>query len=220
MPSRMGRVYRKSARGKQRDGLLHAASPVVLSKDGTWCSLLSAGHYPVTQIAPPLVKLRGRSECYIPLARVPYWVSTRTLVLFAVFPRLTQAPRRVRPSFRVFCQRTLSDLWPSQSILSQTFALLQSITNSFSAFLDNTRCKHPIFPRVNAPPFEVWLPTAFLTQRSCLRASPHPSDFPSHWTIRPQGFSPSRRFAPRQASRTYFIPNPLLGLTLRGFDPH
>jgi hypothetical protein len=38
--------------------------------------------------------------------------------------------------------------------------------------------------------------------------------------LRPQGFAPSRRFAPRAACRAYFIPVPLLGLTLRGFVPH
>jgi hypothetical protein len=38
-------------------------------------------------------------------------------------------------------------------------------------------------------------------------------------TLRPQGFAPSRRFAPRATCRAYSIPVPLLGLTPRGFDP-
>lgn len=38
-------------------------------------------------------------------------------------------------------------------------------------------------------------------------------------TLRPQGFSPSRRFTPRVISRAYFIPVPLLGFTLRGVSP-
>lgn len=37
--------------------------------------------------------------------------------------------------------------------------------------------------------------------------------------LRPQGFSPSRRLAPLATFRAYFIPVPLLGFTLRGFDP-
>lgn len=37
--------------------------------------------------------------------------------------------------------------------------------------------------------------------------------------LRPQGFAPSRRFAPPMACRACFIPVPLLGLTLRGFEP-
>jgi hypothetical protein len=37
--------------------------------------------------------------------------------------------------------------------------------------------------------------------------------------LRPQGFAPSRRFAPPMACRAYFIPVPLVGLTLRGFQP-
>ena len=37
--------------------------------------------------------------------------------------------------------------------------------------------------------------------------------------LRPQGFAPSRRFAPRVISRAYFIPVPLLGFTLRGIPP-
>jgi hypothetical protein len=39
-------------------------------------------------------------------------------------------------------------------------------------------------------------------------------------TLRPQGFAPSRRFAPCAASRASFIPVPLLGFALRGLDPH
>jgi len=38
-------------------------------------------------------------------------------------------------------------------------------------------------------------------------------------TLRPQGFAPSRRFAPRATSRACFIPVPLLGFTPRGFVP-
>lgn len=38
-------------------------------------------------------------------------------------------------------------------------------------------------------------------------------------TLRPQGFSPSRRLAPRTTCRACFIPVPLLGFTPRGFVP-
>jgi hypothetical protein len=37
--------------------------------------------------------------------------------------------------------------------------------------------------------------------------------------LRPQGFTPSRRFAPHTIFRAYFIPIPLMGFTLRGFAP-
>jgi hypothetical protein len=37
--------------------------------------------------------------------------------------------------------------------------------------------------------------------------------------LRPQGFSPSRRFAPFMTCWAYFIPVPLLGFTLRGLAP-
>jgi hypothetical protein len=38
-------------------------------------------------------------------------------------------------------------------------------------------------------------------------------------TLRPQGFSPSRRLAPPTACRACFIPVPLMGFALRGFAP-
>lgn len=38
-------------------------------------------------------------------------------------------------------------------------------------------------------------------------------------TLRPQGFAPSRRFAPSVACRAYFIPVPSMGFPLRGFRP-
>jgi hypothetical protein len=37
--------------------------------------------------------------------------------------------------------------------------------------------------------------------------------------LRPQGFAPSRRFAPPATCRACFIPVPLMGFTLRGFEP-
>jgi len=50
-------------------------------------------------------------------------------------------------------------------------------------------------------------------QRFPSRAEPPiPGGFPTHrFVLRPQGFAPSRRFAPRSASRACFIPVPLLG---------
>lgn len=65
-------------------------------------------------------------------------------------------------------------------------------------------------------PSEVLSPTAF--------SQPHGATDPQRVPntlvpLRPQGFAPSRRFAPRAISRAYFIPIPILGFTLRGFDP-
>jgi hypothetical protein len=45
------------------------------------------------------------------------------------------------------------------------------------------------------------------------RVPPHPV------TLRPQGFSPSRRFAPPMTCRPCFMPVPLMGFTLRGLAP-
>jgi len=58
-------------------------------------------------------------------------------------------------------------------------------------------------------------------RRFSSRAEPHTSNgFPIHWfMLRPQGFAPSRRLAPRTTYRACFIPNPSLGFTLRGFHP-
>jgi hypothetical protein len=60
----------------------------------------------------------------------------------------------------------------------------------------------------------------FPLQRFPSRAEPHTSDG-SHppVTLRPQGFSPSRRLAPRATCRACFIPVPLLGFTPRGLVP-
>jgi hypothetical protein len=38
-------------------------------------------------------------------------------------------------------------------------------------------------------------------------------------TLRPQAFSTSRRFAPQVTYWVYFIPNPPVGLPIRGFNP-
>jgi hypothetical protein len=44
--------------------------------------------------------------------------------------------------------------------------------------------------------------------------------FPSRPVLlRPQGFAPSRRLAPRATCRASFIPIPPVGFSLRGFDP-
>jgi len=61
---------------------------------------------------------------------------------------------------------------------------------------------------------------SFPLQRFPSRAEPHTSGSSQPPVmLRPQGFSPSRRFAPRATSRACFISVPLLGFTPRGFDP-
>jgi hypothetical protein len=103
-----------------------------------------------------------------------------------------------------------------RSILSQTFALLQSVTYSIRASLDHTWCKHLMSPYVNTPPFEVCFPTAFPTQRS-LASQPH-SHVTEACALRVS--HPLDALLPAEPTRAYFIPNPLLGFSLRGFLPH
>jgi hypothetical protein len=114
------------------------------------------------------MELRGLSEFCFSLTRAPYWVSARASCRYRFSRARYKYRLRVRLGFRAFVSKRFPDLWPNQSILSQTSALLQSVTNSIRAFLDHTWCKHPMSPCVNTPPFEVCLPTAFPTQRSCL----------------------------------------------------
>lgn len=68
-----------------------------------------------------------------------------------------------------------------------------------------------------ATPSEVWSPTASSWTRGATNLT---CGIPCRrLRLRPQGFAPSRRFAPPMACRACFIPVPLLGLTLRGFEP-
>ena len=100
--------------------------------------------------------------------------------------------------------------------------LTRSTMNPLSSFGSLPEC-HPTSPRGaisrTRPPrsFRGFPPL----QRFRSVAEPHtPGWFPTiPVTLRPQGFTPSRRFAPRGASRAYSIPVPLLGFTLRGFSP-
>lgn len=69
--------------------------------------------------------------------------------------------------------------------------------------------------RYLAPP-EVCSPTAYFQPcgATFLRRFPY-----RPVKLRPQGFAPSRRFAPHMTYRAYFIPIPLMGFSLRGLNP-
>lgn len=78
------------------------------------------------------------------------------------------------------------------------------------------RCDLPQQRHLSLAPSEVCSPSAFF--------QPCGATYTRHlpWipvTLRPRGFSPPRRFAPRATYRACFIPIPLLGFTLRGFYP-
>jgi len=90
-----------------------------------------------------------------------------------------------------------------------------SLTEFHQCITANRRCclQHTML----LAPSEVCSPSAFCRPQRATYLRQIPS-LPV--TLRPQGFSPSRRLAPLVACRAYFIPVPLLGLTLRGFDPH
>jgi len=89
--------------------------------------------------------------------------------------------------------------------------LLQSVTNS-CLFVPTkglvTRPKR--IPRHHCgdkSPSEVCFPSAYSLSFGAL----HLAAFHCHQVLRPQGFAPSRRLAPRKTCRTYFVPVPLLG---------
>lgn len=68
----------------------------------------------------------------------------------------------------------------------------------------------------NPCPFRGFFPVSVSQSRRATYIREGPT---SAVTLRPQGFAPSRRFAPFATSRAYSIPDPLLGFTLRGLDP-
>jgi hypothetical protein len=72
-------------------------------------------------------------------------------------------------------------------------------------------------PSSATTPSEVWSPTASSWTRGATNLA---CGIPCRrLRLRPQGFAPSRRIAPPMACRACFIPVPLLGFTLRGFEP-
>lgn len=94
---------------------------------------------------------------------------------------------------------------------SQDWALLHSFTD-FTRHRETTpRC------RPFHAPSEVPSPSAFCQSRGAtlLRRDPSPPV-----TLRPQGFAPSRRFAPPTTCRACFIPVPLLGFPFEACSPH
>ena len=98
-------------------------------------------------------------------------------------------------------------------ILSQASAPLQSITN---AHRKSRTARAEALAAGEMLPSEVLAPTASFQPRGAT----YPGEIPPHpVTLRPQGFSPSRRFAPLMAYRAYFIPVPLMGSALRGLAP-
>jgi hypothetical protein len=103
-------------------------------------------------------------------------------------------------------------------ILSQASTLLQSVDPrvtvhrrccSFATFL--------LLQLAAAHSFRGFFPfDVFLVARSDIPQQ----DPPLLITLRPQGFSPSRRFAPPATCQAYFILDPSLGFLLRGVSPH
>ena len=91
---------------------------------------------------------------------------------------------------------------------SQAWALLHSFTD----FTPHDRAA-PRCPLVHAPS-EVPSPSASCQSRGATypRRDPNPPV-----TLRPQGFAPSRRFAPPTTCRACFIPVPLLGFPYEVF---
>lgn len=125
------------------------------------------------------------------------------------------APRPRGPSARAALPAT----YVTRCVLSQASTPFQSVTYShhMSCFATASARKLP-----RQRPDE----HAHLLRFSSLqRLSPgwsHLTRPHSHTnvTLRPQVFSPSRRFAPQPDFWVYFAPVPLLGFALQGFTPH
>jgi hypothetical protein len=62
-----------------------------------------------------------------------------------------------------------------------------------------------------------FLPWGFRPLRDIAAARPHSRAIPGPTSFRPQGFSPSRRFAPRCSLKPCFMPQPRAGFHLQGF---
>lgn len=71
--------------------------------------------------------------------------------------------------------------------------------------------------RPNHAPSEVSSPAAFCQSRGATKPQQDPNPLVP---LRPQGFTPSRRFAPLATCRACFIPVPLLGLPFEACSPH
>jgi len=92
-----------------------------------------------------------------------------------------------------------------------------SLTEFHQCVTTNGSCFRRNMPTIR--PFQGFEPfSVFPATRSHLI----PADIPCPpVTLRPQGFSPSRRFAPPATCQAYFILDPLLGFSLRGiYPPH
>jgi hypothetical protein len=148
---------------------------------------------------PPRVLSRLCHHAYwvsvIPLCRCPPYVAEATDGLDSEVFTLPPAPNS----------------YESGSILSQALTPLQSITRAPPQAM-RPAAAEPVIAR----PFRGFVPcSVFPAAWSHI----HPTIPKPPVMLRPRGFSPPRRFAPRATYRAYFISNPLLGLTLQGFHP-
>lgn len=93
--------------------------------------------------------------------------------------------------------------------LSQAWASLQSFTDACHDTLSTeVEKEHRSFR--GSVPYDVF--PAMRSHLAPMRAT-------APVTLRPRAFSTPRRFAPLMTYRACFIPNPSMGLTLRGFHP-
>ena len=136
-----------------------------------------------------------------------------TRILFAVYRCLWTPKCPAGPALRLPPRRPSRNESTLRKILSQALAPLQSFTNAPPWPTD--------FPthagKSNRPPLPRFLPL----QRFASREEPlNPRELPPHGLeLRPWAFSTLRRFAPLTTCRAYFIPDPLMGFSLRGLSP-
>lgn len=108
----------------------------------------------------------------------------------------------------------------NQHILSQAWTLLQSVSNArcepaFATYVTQPKSRHA--DCVHYPHLPRFLPPLTFPRRRERRTTGGDCHVPP-LRLRPQDFSPSRRFAPPATCRACFIPNPPLGFSLRGMS--
>jgi hypothetical protein len=137
-----------------------------------------------------------------------------TRTLFAVYPCPLRTPKCPGwPGSEVSAPSPSPQRSTLRGILSQALAPLQSITDAppYTAR----------FPTLAGKSHRAPLPRFFPLQRFASRVEPlNPRELPPHGLeLRPWAFSTLRRFAPHTTCRAYFIPDPLMGFSLRGLAP-
>jgi len=156
---------------------------------------------------PPLMGFTCLPEYYQPSCSSAYWVSTRPSSPFSRDHRSESAFGLEVPA--VLPQPHIRDVWGHPLT---GFGVPSEYHRRATANVRETKRVQFSRPRSfqGLVPYSVFPDSASHIPRRLPRLPV---------TLRPQGFSPSRRLAPAETCRACFIPVPLLGFSLRGFAP-